>query len=172
MHFAGHLIEREARLNQLLDLARFAARYSSGLNWDYVVTQATQANIGRFVYASLYLTHHIFGAPLPPSEVWQQFSGVTPPAFRTWLAQHGPTDVLASDYRQIQKGKDYQLTFLAANSVAERLGIVRFAALPPVEQLMVKYHFRRRWLGAFYYPRHIIERLAVYGRGVWNITFR
>jgi hypothetical protein len=76
--------------------------------------------------------------------------------------------VLTSDYRRIQKGKDYQLTFMAAGSTAERLGIIRFAAAPPVEQLMVKYHFRQRWLGAFYYPRYVMERLGAYGRGVWN----
>jgi hypothetical protein len=120
------------------------------------------------VYASLYLAHHIFGAPLPPDQVWRHFAGVTPPALRAWLAQHGPPDVLTSDYRRIQKGKDYQLTFMAAGSTAERLGIIRFAAAPPVEQLMVKYHFRQRWLGAFYYPRYVMERLGAYGRGVWN----
>lgn len=166
MHFAGHLIEREARLNQLLDLARFQAKHHSGLNWDLVSAGAGEANIGRFVYASLYLAHTIFGAPLPPVSVWQQLMSATPPNFINWLAARGSTDILTSDYRRVAKGKDYQLTFLVANSWAERAGIVRFAAVPPVEQLMATYNFKQRWLGPVYYVRHIFERLTVYGQGV------
>jgi hypothetical protein len=48
MHFAGHLVEREARLNQLLDLARFA-QMSASLDWDHVLRSANQAQVGRFV---------------------------------------------------------------------------------------------------------------------------
>ncbi len=168
MHFAGHLIEREARLNQLLDLARFVQKHMVMLDWSQVVAQATQTNIGRFVYASLYLAHQIFGAALPPDDNWQQLWNATPQSFRTWLTEHGPTDVLTSDYRRVEQGNDYKLTFLAANSNAERLGIVRFAALPPVKQLMKMYNFRHRWLGPAYYPRYIFERVRDYGQAMLN----
>ncbi len=165
MHFAGHLVEREARLNQLLDLARFA-QMSASLDWGHILRSADQAQVGRFVYASLFLAHQIFGAPLPPSAAWQQLAIATPPAFRVWLAEHGPTDVLTTDYRRREKGKDYQLTFLAANSIFERLGIVRFAALPPMGQLAVKYKLRHRWLGPLLYPRYVAQRVGSYGRGL------
>jgi len=166
MHFAGHLVERDARLNQLLDLARFVQKEQAALNWEQIMQQATRANVGRFVYASLFLAQQIFGAPRPPTEIWQQLCDATPAPFRAWLAAHGPTDVLTTDYRRVEKGKDYRLTFLAANSLLERAGIIRFAALPPVDQLVQKYHLRYRWLGPLYYPRHLAERAATYGRGV------
>ncbi len=162
MHFAGHLVEREARLNQLLDLACLSQQWSVKLDWERIVSRAAQARVSRFVYASLFLAHEIFGAPLPPPLVWQQLSAATPPAFRDWLARPGPTDVLTSDYRRREKGKDYQLTFLAAHSPLEKLGIVRFAALPPMEQLMVKYNLRYRWLGLLYYPHYVGTRLKEY----------
>lgn len=165
MHFAGHLVEREARLNQLLDLARFAQR-SIGLDWELVLHQAEGARVSRFVYASLLLAQQIFGSPLPPPDIWQHLTSVTPRAFRTWLATEGAADVLTSDFRQRDKGKDYQLTFLAARSMAERLGIVRFAAFPPLGQLAVKYKLRRRWLGPLLYPRYVAERAGSYGQGV------
>ncbi|MFQ5612739.1 MAG: nucleotidyltransferase family protein [Anaerolineae bacterium] len=165
MHFAGHLIEREARLSQLLDLARFVQQ-ASGLDWGRVLAQAGQANVGRFVYASLFLAHRLFGAPLPPAGVWSRLARATPPAFRAWLARHGVDDALTADYRRPEKGQDYRLTFLAARSTAERLGIVRFAALPPAGQLMAKYHLRHRWLSPLFYPRHLIERVGSYGRAV------
>jgi hypothetical protein len=166
MHFAGHLIERDARLNQLLDLARFQQRQSANLDWSLIVRQAAQANLSRFVYAGLLLAHDIFGAPLPPESAWRLLSAKTPAGFRHWLAEQGPADVLTSDYRQIAKGKDYQLTFLAANSLGERLGVVRFAMLPPVGQLMAKYHFRRRWLGPLFYPRYLFDRLRSYAGAI------
>jgi hypothetical protein len=165
MHFAGHLIEREARLNQLLDLARFV-RKSSPLDWQRMEAKMTQAGVTRFVYASLFLAHQIFDAPLPPPPVWQYLAAATPPAFRAWLSQHGPADVLTADYRHRHKGQDYRLTFLAAHSLAERLGIIRFAALPPSGQLMSKYNLRHRWLGPLVYPRYIVERVSTYGRGI------
>lgn len=164
MHFAGHLVERAARLNQLLDLARFVQQ-SMPLDWERIWAKISQANINRFIYASLLLAHQVFGAPLPPALIWQRLASVTPTAFRSWLLEHGPTDVLTADYRQPHKGKDYQLTFLAANSFGERLGIIRFAALPPMDQLAAKYNLRHRWLGPLLYPRHVVERVGSYSRG-------
>ncbi|MCK6629194.1 MAG: nucleotidyltransferase family protein [Anaerolineae bacterium] len=200
MHFAGHLVEREARLNQLLDLARFV-QVSSGfsrsdfrgvrhahvpngaargravsskldllrLEWDTILQRAAQAGVSRFVYASLFLAHEVFGSPLPPPPVWQQLAAATPPAFRAWLAEHGPADVLTSDFRRRHKGQDYRLTFLAASSNLEKLGILRFAALPPLGQLAAKYKLRHRWLGPLLYPRYVAERVGSYGRGLLRV---
>jgi hypothetical protein len=162
MHFAGHLVEREARLNQLLDLALLSQAWGSVLDWERIVGQAARAGVSRFVYASLFLAHQIFGSPLPPPTIWQQLATATPAAFRAWLAEHGPGDVLTSDYRRPQKGQDYRLTFLAADSVLEKAGIIRFAALPPMEQLVVKYKLRHNWLGPLFYPRYVVERLKDY----------
>ncbi len=165
MHFAGHLIEREARMNQLLDLARFVHQ-TTGLDWDKIEGRAASAGVSRFVYASLLLAHTIFGSPLPPYLTWKQLEGQTPLAFRAWLAENGAEDVLASNYRQRSKGKDYQLTFLAARSIFERLSIIGFAALPPAGQLMAKYNLRNRWLMPLLYPRYLAERLGTYGRAL------
>ena len=174
MHFAGHLIEREARLNQLLDLARLMASVeastlsegprpkSKGADWDRILSKSASAKITRFLYASLYLAHEIFSAPRPPPAAWRDLERETPPAFRRWLAEHGATDVLTSNYRQQSKGKGYQLTFLAARSTVERLGIARFALLPPLGQLMAKYNLRHRWLAPLMYPRYVVERIRAY----------
>ncbi len=165
MHFAGHLVEREARLNQLLDLARFVAA-TPALDWPASLAQAEAAGVSRFVHASLWLAHEVFAAPLPPAEHWQALAWLTPPAFRQWLAADGVADALTTDYRARSKGQDYKLTFLAARSLAERLGIARFALLPPMGQLAAKYHLRHAWLGPLLYPRHLAERARDYGRGV------
>jgi Uncharacterised nucleotidyltransferase len=165
MHFAGHLVEREARLNQLLDLARFVAT-TPGLDWPASLALAKAAGVSRFVYASLWFANQVFAAPLPPAEHWQALARLTPPAFRNWLAAEGVADALTTDYRQRSKGQDYKLTFLAARSLGERLGIARFALLPPMGQLAAKYHLRHAWLGPLLYPRHLAERARDYGRGV------
>ena len=159
MHFAGHLIEREARLNQLLDLGRFVHQ-TAPLDWDLILQNADAANVTRFVYASLFLAHKIFHSPLPPESVWKNFALQTPPAFRNWLNDHGEHDVLTSNYRQRHKGKDYQLTFLAARTFAERLGIIRFATMPPAAQLMAKYKTNSRLMIPFLYARHFVERVV------------
>jgi hypothetical protein len=166
MHFAGHLVEREARLNQLLDLARLAQKTAASLDWEKALRRAGQAGVSRFVYASLFLARQVFGSPLPPPAVWQRLAAATPPSFRAWLAENGAADVLTSDFRRRDRGKDYQLTFLAARSMGERLGIVRFAAFPPLGQLAARYRLRRRWLGLLLYPRYVAERAGSYGREV------
>ncbi|MEK9164642.1 MAG: hypothetical protein AAB342_04720, partial [Chloroflexota bacterium] len=51
-----------------------------------------------------------------------------------------------------------------ARSLAEQLGIARFAALPPVRQLMSKYNVSARWLAVLLYPRYFVERAVSYGR--------
>ncbi|MDH3674366.1 MAG: nucleotidyltransferase family protein [Anaerolineae bacterium] len=165
MHFTGHLVERDARLNQLLDLARWLQHNGAGVEWSTVMQRAEQANIVRFLYAALYLARNIYGAPLPPAAVWQQLESGTPQAFKAWLADRGCVDVLTSDYRRPDKGKDYHLTFMAAHSAGERLGIVRFAMLPPPEQLMARYGFRRRWLGPVYNLRYLFDRIREYAPG-------
>lgn len=164
MHFAGHLVEREARLNQLLDLARFAA--AAELNWDQVLALAEAARVERFVFASLWLAHAVFAAPLPPDEAWRWLRARTPAGFRDWLQTRGAADTLTSDYRRKHAGQDYRLTFLAAQSLAEKIGIMRFAALPPLGQLQAKYRLRHRWQAALLYPRHLAERAWLYGRGL------
>jgi hypothetical protein len=163
MHFAGHLVEREARLNQLLDVARFSAR-AAPLDWERVTARAAASRVGRFVYASLFLAREIFDSPLPPACAWQTLESQTPRALREWLAQYGVADALMSDYRRREKGQGYRLTFLSAQSFAERLGILRFAALPPVGQLLAKYNVRQRWLAPLLYPLHLAERVGAYGR--------
>jgi hypothetical protein len=99
---------------------------------------------------------------LPPAAAWQRLAETAPPRFRAWLAAHGPTDVLAADYRRRQHSQAYRLTFLAAASLRERLGIIRFAALPPVDQLAARYGLRHRWLGFLYYPRYLVDRIQRY----------
>ncbi|MBL8046520.1 MAG: nucleotidyltransferase family protein [Anaerolineales bacterium] len=163
MHFAGHLVEREARLNQLLDFARLLARVE--FDWDFVVRQAEAANVSRFVYASIFLAREIYAAPLPPPSIWQKLATRTPRPFQAWLAAHGVADVLLSDYQRRTKGKDYKLTFLAARSVREKLGILRFAALPPLGQLQAKYRVQHKWQAALFLPVHLWERGLSYGRG-------
>jgi hypothetical protein len=163
MHFAVHLVEREARLNQLLDLARFVQQ-AADLDWDLILRRAAQARVSRFVYASLFLAHRIFGSPLPAIDIWQRLTTATPPAWRVWLAEHGAADILTADFRRRDKGQDYRLTFLAAQSMVERLGIMCFAVLPPMGQLAAKYQLPYRWLGPLLYPRYVAERVGSYGR--------
>jgi hypothetical protein len=163
MHFAGHLVEREARLNQLLDLARWLAKVP--FDWQVVVEQAEASHISRFVYASIFLAHEIYAAPLPPQNVWQKLAARTPRNFQNWLAAHGPNDVLLSDYQRRAKGKDYELTFLTARSVREKLGILRFAAVPPLGHLKAKYRVQHSWQAALLLPLHLSERVLSYGRG-------
>jgi hypothetical protein len=167
MHFAGHLVEREARLNQLLDLALFLNLEAAHFNWEAVMAQAEASGIGRFVYTSMELAHRIFDAPLPPPAIWQQLAEATPARFRAWLAAAGPTDVLTADYRRRERGRDYHLTFLAAESFAERAGIVRFALFPPVGHLRQKYRLHHRWQTPLVYPRHLLERLMAYGTAMF-----
>lgn len=166
MHFAGHLIEREARLNQLLDFARLLARTT--FDWEFVMHQAEAANVSRFVYASVWLAHAVYAAPLPSPNIWQKLTAHTPRPFQTWLAAHGVTDVLLSDYQRRAKGKDYELTFLAARSIREKLGILRFAAVPPLGQLQAKYRVPHKWQAALFLPIHFWERGLSYGRGWLN----
>ncbi len=168
MHFAGHLVEREARLNQLLDLARFSAQWDAHTDdWERVVKLAEAANLSRFVYASLSLAHEIFGAPLPPAEIWHRLTRLTPARFRQWQAHRGVMDVLTNDYRRRAKGLDYQLTFLAARSPLEALGVVRFALVPPLGQLQAKYGVAHRWQAALLWPVYLTERALTYGRSLF-----
>jgi hypothetical protein len=164
VHFSGHLVEREARLNQLLDLARFAAARQSSLKWPVIKARAAACGVARFVYAGLWLAHQLYRAPLPPTEIMGGLARLTPVGFRRWLAAEGVVDVLTGDYRQRRRGMDYRLTFLAAVSITERLGVVRFALLPPVAQLRYKYRPRYRWQTPLLYPRYVAERVGHYLR--------
>ena len=138
----------------------------TGVDWEIILARSGVANISRFVYASLLLAHKIFGSPLPPPFAWERFGYNTPLAFREWLKTQGVADVLTSDYGRRSRGRDYELTFLAAASARERVGIVQFASLPPLGQLMAKYNLRHRWLAPLFYPRHFAERLGSYGRAL------
>jgi hypothetical protein len=138
------------------------------LDWSLILDRSRQAGVARFVYAALHLAHDIFGAPLPPAAAWSGLAAATPARFRQWLVEQGPADVLTADYRRKDHGQDYRLTFLAARSAREWLGIVRFALLPPAGQLAVKYQLAHHWLAPLYYPRHLAERLGRYGRGLWG----
>ncbi len=187
MHYAGHLIEREARLSQLLDVALYI-KLTHTLDWQRMLTVADES-LYRFIYASLLLAERIFGAPQPPAEIWQALEAATPVPFRQWLQAEGVTDALTTDFRRRHRGKDYQrafgevedddsgfdykgrdyqLTFLAARSLSERAGILKYAALPPGEQLRAKYNSPERWSTPLLYPRHFAERLSEYGRAFLN----
>jgi hypothetical protein len=76
----------------------------------------------------------------------------------------GVDDTLTADYRRRDKGQDYRLTFMAATSLREYLGVVRFALFPPLGQLAAKYRVPRA-LAAFTYPLHVAERVRAYWSG-------
>ncbi len=146
MHFAGHWVEPEARGEAF---------------WETVVARASAAGVGRFVYASVWLAREVFGAPLPPAVPWQQLARATPLKLRAWLAAHGAADALESNYRRRNLRTGYELTFLAAASPAERLGILRFAAFPNSAHLMAKYGLHSRCQAVLYYPRYVAERMGL-----------
>lgn len=162
VHLATHIVEREARVGQLLDVALFVQRSGETLDWDRIVQAGRAAGIARLAYLSICAAHALAGAPLPPPDVMRQLAALTPARLREWAEQHAADDLLGMDYRQPDLGRDYALTFAAAKSIAERMGVVRFALFPPLDALAEQYKSPVRVFGIHLYARHILDRGRAY----------
>jgi hypothetical protein len=160
VHFATHLVEREARLGQAIDLARFLNHSSGERDWAQIVRVSDSARVMRLVYLALRTTHALTGAPLPPPAILDTMRLRTPARLRAWAEHDAARDVLAMDFRNPDLRRAYALTFAAAASRREKLRVLRFAFFPSLDALQAEYGARSRWL----YARHLAER----GRVYWN----
>lgn len=158
MHLATHLVEREARVGQAIDIARLLAKQGTRIDWADVIATSERAHITRFVYLALRAVNTLTGAPLPPQEVMNALRAKTPAGLRTWVEQNGANDLLAMDFRNTDLARAYALTFAAAESWREKARVVRFALLPPMDALQAEYGGRGPWL----YARHLEGRGRVY----------
>ncbi len=158
VHLATHLVEREARVGQALDLARWLAARAEQIDWARVIASSDCARVTRFVYLALRATHTLTGAPLPLENILNALCARTPPRLRAWVEQHGAADLLALDFRETDLSRAYALTFAATASWREKARVLRFALLPPREALEQEYGARGVWL----YARHLRGRGRVY----------
>lgn len=158
VHLATHLVEREARVGQAIDIARLLAKYSAELDWERIVETSERAHVTRFLYLALRAANTLTGAPLPPQTILDQIRKRTPAPLRTWVEQHGAHDVLAMDYRNTDLHRAYALTFAATRTWREKARVLRFALLPSMDALQAEYGGRGPWL----YARHLQGRGRVY----------
>lgn len=168
VHLATHLVEREARLGQAVDVARFLQRYDQALDWDKIIEAGERARVLRFLYLTLVTVNQLTDAPLPDARVLAALRADTPTRLRKWAEQGGASDLLAMDYRETQLDRAYALTFAAAETWREKLSVLRFALFPPLDQLEHEYGMRSRVL----YARHLAGRGRRYLNSLWGHSAR
>jgi hypothetical protein len=158
VHLSTHLIEREARLGQALDVGRLLVHPNFRPDWERLLAAAAAANVSRLVYLALSLANSLAGAPLPPSNVMDRLRQNTPPRLAAWAERAAAADLLAMDYRRPDLHQAYALTFAAARTRREQARVLRFALLPSRSSLEQEYAARGPWV----YVRHIGGRGRVY----------
>jgi hypothetical protein len=158
VHWACHWIEREARLNQLVDVDRFMRKFGDRVDWPLALQISEAARVTRFVFAALDTAQRVLGTPLPPDRVMNRLRAASPAPLRRWIERHGVDDVSRMDPRRPSKRAAYRLTWLSAASLGEQLGIVRYALLPPPEFIMGRYRLKQRWQAIPYYAPYILSR--------------
>lgn len=158
MHFSTHLVEREARVGQLLDVARMVLRRGAQLDWDYIVRASEETYTARFIYLALTMAHTAVGAPLPPEKTHSALRAQTPSKLRTYVEREATDDLFAMDYRAPDLSRAYALTFAASASLGEKMGVLHYALMPPREALAEKYHAPRDAAPLPLYARHVAER--------------
>ncbi len=159
VHWACHWIEREARLNQLVDLDRFVRLCGDRLDGSSILRIGDAAGVSRFVYAALRAAEIVLGTPPPPT-LERRLRDACPARLRRWLDRHVAADVVFMDYRARDKMMGYWLTWLSAQSLREWAGIARYALLPPREFIMERYGLDRRWQAIPFYLPYVVGRTA------------
>lgn len=162
VHLATHLVEREARVGQVIDIARLLDMQGTEIRWDEVIETSMQANLTRFVYLALCAVNTLTAAPLPPQGILEKLRAATPARLREWVESNGGSDLLGLDYRNTDLSRAYALTFAATQSWREKARVVRFALFPPIETLQAEYGGR----GPLLYARHVQGRGRVYLAGL------
>jgi hypothetical protein len=81
-----------------------------------------------------------------------------PARLRRWIERHAVADAISMDPRRPDKSRAYLLTWLSAVSIAERVGIVCYALLPPREFIMGRYGLKRRWQAIPFYFPYVLSR--------------
>jgi len=160
VHWACHWIEREARLAQLVDLDRFVRRFGDRLDWHTILRIGDTARVTRWIDAALRVARIVLDTPRPPIPIDDRLCEACPPGLRRWIDQYAAADVALMDYRRPDKGVAYVLTWLSAQSLGERLGIARYALLPPREFIMGRYGLRRRWQAIPFYMPYVMSQTA------------
>jgi hypothetical protein len=158
VHWACHWIEREARLNQLVDLDRFVRKFGARVDWEQVLEIGRAARVARFVFAAIEVVRLTLGTPLPPPAPLDDLRAECPAGLRRWIERQAADDVRSMNPRRPDKSRAYRLTWLSAQSIAERAGIVRYALLPPREFIMGRYGLKRRWQAIPFYIPYVLSR--------------
>ncbi len=160
VHWACHWIEREARLAQLVDLDRFVRRFGDRLDWQTILRIGDAARVTRWIDAALRVARLVLDTPLPPIPIDDRLREACPPGLRRWIDRYAADDVALMDTRRPDKGVAYVLTWLSAQSLGERLGVARYALLPPRDFIMGRYGLKRRWQAIPFYVPYVMGRTA------------
>ncbi len=162
VHLATHVVERQARLVQGLDVARFVRGSVDSLDWEYIIQAAKAARVARFVYLALSAVHRLCDAPLPAEPVMQKLGTLTPARLRAYAEEDSADDLMRMDFRRVDLGRAYRLTFGAAESTAEKIGVLRFALFPPLDASSARHHAEPSAFAPILYARHIADRTRAY----------
>jgi hypothetical protein len=106
----------------------------------------------------LKVTQLIFNTPSPPENFSERLRSGCPSRLRSWIDRYALTDVTQLDYRRPDKADAYVLTYLAAQSMGEKFGIMRYALLPPRQFIILKYQLKQPWLAIPCYVPYILGR--------------
>lgn len=158
VHWACHWLEREARLIQLVDIDRFVRKFGDQIDWPLAWEISQAARVARLVSVALDAAQRVLGAPVPDSEVTGRLRAACPRLLRAWLERRIVDDIAAMDPRRPGKPMAYLLTVLSAASARERLGVARYAFLPPRDYIMSRYGLKRRWQAVLFYVPYILSR--------------
>jgi hypothetical protein len=130
VHYACNVLECNARLMHLLDIALLLRLRGRDLDWDAILREISESCLAPFCFVALALAESTGGCNLSP-RVRSHLRDATPSAVVSWLASRGLQDACSMNLRNRDRSLIYFLHWNMAAKWPEKIRVLFYSLRSP-----------------------------------------
>jgi hypothetical protein len=130
VHYAFNVLESNARLMHLLDIALLLRLRGTALDWDMILNDINASRAAPFCFLALELASRAGRCDLPGS-VRSALRGTTPPGIVGWLDLKGVDDVGSMNLHHRERSLIYFLHWNMAAGWSEKASVLWYSLRTP-----------------------------------------
>ena len=130
VHYAFNVVESNARLMHLLDVALLLRQRERDLDWEGILRHAVASRVAPFCFLTLDLSRRVCGSNIP-EKIWRALRDLTPRQVVTWLGLEGAQAARAMNLHHRERSLIYFLHWAMAPDWRQKLGVLSYSVQSP-----------------------------------------
>jgi hypothetical protein len=133
VHYAFNVVEANARLMHLLDVALLLRERERELDWEEVLRHSVASRVAPFCFLTLDLSRRVCGTNIP-EKIWRALRDLTPRQVVTWLGLDGAQAAHTMNLHHRERSLIYFLHWAMAPDWTQKLSVLSYSVQSPWQE--------------------------------------